>query len=77
MTPTRPSRTATCRAATCRSARRRQQFAAVADYARLETASWKGAAGSAVGAGDAQGRFYRQALAVVKSRYAPATVETG
>jgi CelD/BcsL family acetyltransferase involved in cellulose biosynthesis len=36
--------------------------AAVADYARLESAGWKAGGGTAVGAGDAQGRFYRAML---------------
>ncbi len=35
---------------------------AVADYARLEMASWKGAAQSAVDTADAQGRFYCKML---------------
>ena len=36
----------------------RQMAAAVADYARLESSGWKAGAGTAVQAGDAQGRFY-------------------
>lgn len=35
---------------------------AVADYARLESAGWKADRGTAVGAADAQGRFYRALL---------------
>ena len=35
---------------------------AVADYARLESAGWKGGGGTAVGAGNAQGRYYRAML---------------
>jgi hypothetical protein len=34
----------------------------VADYGRLETTGWKARSGSAVGAGDAQGRFYARML---------------
>jgi len=36
--------------------------AAVVDFARLETAGWKGAEGSAVQVGTAQGRFYQSML---------------
>lgn len=36
--------------------------AAVADYGRLESAGWKAGCGSAVGAGNAQGRYYRSML---------------
>jgi CelD/BcsL family acetyltransferase involved in cellulose biosynthesis len=36
--------------------------AAVADFARLEGAGWKARGGTAVGADDAQGRFYRTML---------------
>jgi CelD/BcsL family acetyltransferase involved in cellulose biosynthesis len=36
--------------------------AAVADYARLETTGWKAQNGSAVGAGNAQGRFYTRMM---------------
>lgn len=36
--------------------------AAVADYGRLETTGWKAQNGSAVGAGNAQGRFYTRLL---------------
>ncbi len=36
--------------------------AAVADYARLESAGWKAGGGTAVGVDDAQGRFYRAML---------------
>jgi CelD/BcsL family acetyltransferase involved in cellulose biosynthesis len=36
--------------------------AAVADYGRLESAGWKAGCGSAVGAGNAQGRYYRAML---------------
>jgi hypothetical protein len=36
-----------------------QMAAAVADYGRLETTGWKGSAGTAVDAGNDQGRFYR------------------
>jgi hypothetical protein len=36
--------------------------AAVADYGRLESTGWKGRQGTAVGAGDAQARFYRTIL---------------
>jgi len=39
-----------------------QMAAAVADYGRLEGAGWKARAGTAVGAGDAQGRFYTRML---------------
>ncbi len=35
---------------------------AIGEYARLEGGSWKAACGTAVGAGDAQGRFYRTML---------------
>lgn len=35
---------------------------AVADYGRLETTGWKGRAGTAVAADNAQGRFYRAML---------------
>lgn len=35
---------------------------AVADYGRLESAGWKGRAGTAVAADNDQGRFYRQML---------------
>lgn len=35
---------------------------AVAQYGRLESAGWKAGGGSAVGAADAQGRFYRSML---------------
>jgi hypothetical protein len=36
--------------------------AAVADYGRLESTGWKGRQGTAIGAGDAQARFYRTIL---------------
>jgi CelD/BcsL family acetyltransferase involved in cellulose biosynthesis len=36
--------------------------AAVADYGRLESAGWKAGGGTAVGADNAQGRFYRAML---------------
>ena len=36
--------------------------AAVADYARLESAGWKAGGGTAVGTANAQGRFYRAML---------------
>ena len=36
--------------------------AAVADYGRLESAGWKAGSGTAVGSGNAQGRFYRAML---------------
>ncbi|MES2316899.1 MAG: GNAT family N-acetyltransferase [Pseudomonadota bacterium] len=36
--------------------------AAVADYGRLESAGWKAGGGTAVGADNAQGRFYRDML---------------
>jgi hypothetical protein len=36
--------------------------AAVADYGRLESGGWKAAGGTAVAAGNAQGRFYRLLL---------------
>jgi CelD/BcsL family acetyltransferase involved in cellulose biosynthesis len=36
--------------------------AAVAEYAKLETAGWKAESGTAVRSGDRQGRFYRQLL---------------
>jgi CelD/BcsL family acetyltransferase involved in cellulose biosynthesis len=36
--------------------------AAVADYGRLETTGWKGSQGTAVDAGNDQGRFYRTML---------------
>ena len=39
-----------------------QMAGAVADYARLESAGWKAGGGTAVGAADAQGRFYRALL---------------
>lgn len=39
-----------------------EMAAAVADYARLETAGWKAQGGTAVQADDAQGRFYRTML---------------
>lgn len=41
---------------------------AVADYARLECAGWKGAQGTAVRADDAQGRFYRTMLEAFAAR---------
>jgi CelD/BcsL family acetyltransferase involved in cellulose biosynthesis len=39
-----------------------QVAAAVADYGRLESAGWKGREGTAVAAGNPQGRFYRAML---------------
>ena len=39
-----------------------EMAAAVADYGRLETTGWKAAGGTAVGADNAQGRFYRALL---------------
>ena len=42
--------------------------AAVADYASLETAGWKGEMGSAVHAEDAQGRFYKKMLSAFAER---------
>jgi CelD/BcsL family acetyltransferase involved in cellulose biosynthesis len=39
-----------------------QVAAALADYGRLECSGWKGKAGTAVAADDAQGRFYRAML---------------
>jgi len=39
-----------------------QVAAAIADYGHLESTGWKGDAGTAVDAGNAQGRFYRQML---------------
>jgi CelD/BcsL family acetyltransferase involved in cellulose biosynthesis len=39
-----------------------QMAAAVADYGRLETTGWKGTEGTAVDAGNDQGRFYRAML---------------
>jgi CelD/BcsL family acetyltransferase involved in cellulose biosynthesis len=40
----------------------------VADYARLETSGWKGAQGTAVGADNAQGRYYRAMLEALAAR---------
>jgi hypothetical protein len=42
--------------------------AAVADYGRLETAGWKGREGTAVSAGNAQGRYYRAMLEGMAAR---------
>ena len=39
-----------------------EMAAAVEDYGRLESAGWKAKDGTAVGAGNAQGRFYRAML---------------
>ena len=39
-----------------------EMAAAVADYGRLEGSGWKAAGGTAVGADNAQGRFYRSML---------------
>jgi CelD/BcsL family acetyltransferase involved in cellulose biosynthesis len=39
-----------------------EMAAAVADYGRLESSGWKGAGGTAVEAGNAQGDFYRTML---------------
>jgi CelD/BcsL family acetyltransferase involved in cellulose biosynthesis len=39
-----------------------QVGSAIADYGRLESAGWKGSAGTAVGEHNAQGRFYRAML---------------
>jgi hypothetical protein len=41
---------------------------AVADYGRLETSGWKGAGGTAVEAGNDQGRFYRTMLETLARR---------
>jgi hypothetical protein len=42
--------------------------AAVGDYARLETTGWKGAEGTAVSSGNAQGRYYRAMLEGMAAR---------
>lgn len=41
---------------------------AVADYGRLESSGWKGQAGTAVAAGNDQGRFYRRMLEAFGAR---------
>ncbi|KQQ87033.1 GNAT family N-acetyltransferase [Massilia sp. Leaf139] len=41
---------------------------AVADYGRLETSGWKGQEGTAVSAGNAQGRYYRAMLEALAAR---------
>ena len=41
---------------------------AVADYGRLETSGWKGGEGTAVSAGNAQGRYYRAMLEGMAAR---------
>jgi CelD/BcsL family acetyltransferase involved in cellulose biosynthesis len=41
---------------------------AVADYGRLETTGWKGGEGTAVSAGNAQGRYYRAMLEALAAR---------
>jgi len=43
---------------------------AVADYGRLESAGWKAGQGTAVDAGNAQGRYYRAMLEALASRNA-------
>ncbi|MRV75866.1 GNAT family N-acetyltransferase [Duganella sp. FT92W] len=51
-----------------------QMAAAVADYGRLESNGWKGAEGTAVHAGNAQGRFYSDMLAAFCRRGAGSAV---
>jgi CelD/BcsL family acetyltransferase involved in cellulose biosynthesis len=45
-----------------------EMAAAVADYGRLESSGWKGAGGTAVDAGNAQGQFYRRMLEAFSGR---------
>jgi hypothetical protein len=51
-----------------------QMAQAVADYGRLESNGWKGAEGTAVHAGNAQGRFYTDMLAAFCRRGAGSAV---
>ena len=54
-----------------------QMAAAVADYGRLESAGWKARSGTAVDAGNAQGRFYIRMLGRLPRRARRAPTATG